>query len=359
MEEEYLAVLGSLQKVSGNDLRLMMRSFGDLECFLRAKLGDFLEIGLNPKAAQEVVAQREKIDPDIVWKKLQEIKARIITEESQEYPARLREISSPPVFLYIRGRLLPEDDLSFAVVGTRLITEYGRRVVEEIVGGLAQAGLSIVSGMAFGIDTEVHKITLARDGRTIAVLGCGLDYLYPPANASLGRRIIESGGAVISEYASGVPPLKQHFPARNRIISGMTRGTLVVEAGERSGALITARFALDQNREVFAIPGDIFREKSQGPNNLIKSGAYPVTRAEDILEILNIRTLKSSVKVRKVIPANKTEEEILCVLGEDPRHIDEICRVLKKLTQEVSTQLSVMEMKGMVKNVGGMRYVKN
>lgn len=282
---------------------------------------------------------------------------RRITQRNKEYPKLLKEIYKPPA-LYIRGEFKPSDEFSLAVVGTRRLTSYGQQVAPQIVYDLAKAGLTIVSGLAVGIDTLAHQAALEAKGRTIAVLGSGIDdkSIYPFCNKKLAQKIIQSG-ALISEFEPGTPPLAQHFPSRNRIISGLSLGVLVIEAGFRSGALITARCALDQDREVFAIPGSIFSEKSQGPNNLIKMGAKMVIEANDILEELNLSQTIEFIETKKIVPETVEEAKILKLLSHEPIHIDQLTKQVNLNVSQVNSAIIMMEMKGMIRNLGGMNYV--
>ncbi len=260
---------------------------------------------------------------------------------------------------YIRGELKKDDDFSFGVVGTRLATNYGKETAYQISFKLAQTGLTIVSGLAYGIDTEAHKGALAAQGRTIAVLGSGIDdkTIFPQQNLKLAHQIIENG-ALISEYPIGAEPTKEKFPFRNRIISGLSRGILVVEAPLRSGALITAKFALEQNREVFAVPGNISSRMSFGANLLIRQGAALVSRAEDILQELNFKFDVNAALAKNFKPTNEIEEKIFNILDEtgDQKHIDEIVRASDFPVQKVNASLTTMEMRGIIKNLGRGQY---
>jgi DNA processing protein len=276
----------------------------------------------------------------------------------EQYPPQLREITSPPKVLYIRG-YMPKDKPLIGIVGTRMCTPYGKRVTENIAKGLVRAGVVIVSGMANGIDTEAHKAALEAGGETIAVLGSGIDdsVLYPRSNVKLAREI-EKHGAVISEFDPYAKSETYYFPQRNRVISGLSMGIIVIEAREKSGALITANFALEQNREVFAVPGSIYWETSAGPNNLIREGAKCVTRAEDILEELNIAIPDNQKS--KIIANNKTEQEIIEFMlekGGGAIHIDAIVENTKLPANDVASSLTMMELEDKIKNVGGDYYV--
>jgi len=282
---------------------------------------------------------------------------RKITLKDKEYPSLLKEISGPPEELYIKGEFTNQDKVTIAVVGTRKYTQYGKEVTFDIVGKLARLGITIVSGLARGIDTFAHQATLEADGRTIAVLGSGLDKasFFPPPNYHLGEKISQQG-AVISEYPPGVHGTKFTFPERNRIISGLSLGVVVVEAPEQSGALITAALALEQNREVFAVPGPIYEKNSLGTNRLIKMGAKLVTDIDDILEELNLSHLLTTER-KKIKPDNEKEEIILSILSLQPIHIDEIIKNSKLPTGIVNSTLMILELKKAVRNLGKGNYV--
>lgn len=287
--------------------------------------------------------------------KSEDIKVCKLTDAS--YPKALQEIAKPPEVLYCRGALLKERDFALAIVGTRKNTPYAERVLERIIPELVGAGAIIVSGLALGVDTLAHKITLACGGRTVAVLGGGVDKktIYPHTNYSLAEEIIKKGGALISEYSPLCPPAQYTFPARNRIIAGLTRGVLVVEAPEKSGALITAYSALDEGRDVFAIPADITRAESRGSNALIRRGAKPVTCAGDILEEYGIAPEE---KQKIEVKLDKSENTVVSLLDNEPKHIDELTRALGLPVSTLSGILAILEIKGVVKNIGGMRFVK-
>ena len=282
-------------------------------------------------------------------------KVEIIKKSSRNYPGILKEIHNAPKQLYVRGSLPKDHSLNFAIVGTRTASDYGKTLAFKIAKELAELGFNIISGLALGIDTQAHLGALEGKGKTTAVMGSAIDdnSIYPSENLNLVKKIISSGGAVISEYEPGTKSEIWFFPERNRIISGLSRGVLVVEAPEKSGALITARLALEQNREVFAIPGSIFSKNSLGANNLIKSGAKMVTTVDDILEELNLTDLKIEKGVKE--EENLTEEEkiILKIIEKEPIHIDKICEISKMAAGQVLSTVSVLEIRGIIKNIGG------
>lgn len=283
---------------------------------------------------------------------------RKITLQSKDYPAILKEIHDPPKELYIKGKIINQDKVAVGVVGTRKCTQYGKQVTFDIAGKLAKLGITIVSGLAKGIDTFAHQAALENNGRTIAVLGTSLDResFYPSSNYDLGEKISQQG-AVISEYSPGTWGTQFTFPQRNRIISGLSLGVIVIEAPEQSGALITAALALEQNREVFAIPGSIYEKNSQGTNKLIKIGAKLVFDVDDILEELNLSHLTTKPKKKKIKPENKEEEIILSLVSAQPIHIDEIIKQSKLPTSIVNSTLMILELKGGIRNLGKGNYV--
>lgn len=338
-------------------LKRLLDAFGDLELAWRCSSAELARAGMDAKAVESIVYHRQKIDLTRQMEHIDRLGVDLLTWQDSRYPERLRHIYASPPLLYVRGSLTPEDDWSVSVVGTRRASVYGRQCTEQIVAELARSRVTIVSGMARGIDSYAHKTCLQAGGRTIAVLGCGVDVVYPPENARLMAEIIERG-AVVSDYAIGTGPDGVNFPTRNRIISGLSLGTLVIEAGETSGALLTAAFALDQGREVFAIPGRILDRTSKGTNRLIQQGAAKLVYcAQDVLEELNLSMVPQQLEMREILPENRTEEVLLGLLSTDPVHVDEMCRASGLPVAEVSSTLAMMELKGMVRQVGGMNYI--
>jgi DNA processing protein len=334
----------------------MENYFGSLEKAWLASTGDLKQAGLDRSAVQAINTGRPQISLDDEMEKLAKADIQVYTYHDTGYPERLKEIYDYPPLIYIRGSLLPRDEWCLAVVGTRKPTAYGRQVAEEIVTDLAQAKITIVSGLARGIDAVAHRSALKAGGRSIAVFACGLDNVYPPENAALARSIMEQG-ALVSEYPPGTRPRSEYFPRRNRILSGLSLGVLVIEAGASSGAVITANLALEQNRDVFAVPGSILSPSSAGTNRLIQEGARLVTRAADILEELNLTTVTHQIAMKEIIPTTETETVLLKYLTPEPVHIDEVCRGTGLSIATVSSTLAMMELKGMVRQVGNMNYV--
>jgi len=337
-------------------MSLIEKYFHSLEAAWRAPQAELKRAGLDSKTVRAITSRRDGISLDEEMKKLAHYGVKALSWRDTQYPARLKEIYDYPPLLYVRGSLLPKDEWCLAIVGTRRATAYGRQVTEELVTDLARNNITIVSGLARGIDSVAHKAALEAGGRTIAVFGCGLDVVYPSENADLARRVMKQG-ALVSEYPLGTRPRPENFPRRNRIMSGLSLGVFVAEAGFKSGAMITARMALEQNREVFAVPGSILSPTSQGTNNLIQEGAKLVSNCNDILEELNLTAVAHQMEIKEIIPASEAESQLLKQLNAEPSHIDDICRSTGLPAAEASSTLAMMELKGMVKQMGNMKYV--
>ena len=335
----------------------LLAHFGSLQAAWEATPGQLAAAGLDRRAIEQLVAVRRTFSFEKTLAHLERHGITVLTWDDDAYPARLRTIPASPPVLYVRGSLTPEDEWALAVVGTRRITRYGQEVTRRLVEPLAAEGVTIVSGLALGVDALAHRTALDAGGRTIAVLGSGVDQIYPSSNRALARRIIEHG-ALISDYPPGTPPEPNNFPPRNRIISGLSLGVLVIEAGEKSGALITANYALEQGREVLAVPGSILSAQSRGTNRLIADGAIPVCSAEDILQALNLEWLDSQREVQRIAPENPLEQAILDALRDGPRHVDDLGRTLDLDAATVTSTLAFLELKGHVRAVGGMTYVR-
>ncbi|MEA2097996.1 MAG: DNA-processing protein DprA [Patescibacteria group bacterium] len=334
--------------------------FNTIEDAWNANSLEYEKAGLEKNVIEKIIQLKKEISPEKEFEKLTKENIKIITKEDDLYPKLLKEIHSAPALLYYRGKMI-EDKFTIAIVGSRKVSIYGRQVASQLARELSQAGLTVVSGMALGTDGIAHRECLKLKNRTIAVLGGGINTnsIYPSSNYQVAKEIISGGGAIISEYPIGTPPLKQHFPARNRIVSGLSLGVLVIEAAERSGTSIIVKFALEQNREVFAVPGNIYSLASKGSNNLIKLGAKLITKAEDVLEELNLESIIKIKKAQEIIPDNEEEALILKNLFPDsPIHIDQLAKTIKMNVTATSSLLTLMEIKGKVKNIGGMRYIK-
>lgn len=314
-----------------------------------AKLGETL-INL-------LLAQRKKIDLQAELDKLTKHHVQLITFLDENYPPRLKTIDDPPPVLYVRGELSPQDDKALAIVGTRKCTRYGRDVSFQLAQELAQNGVTIISGLAQGIDASAHQGALRGHGRTLAVLGCGVDIIYPRQHAELAKQIMNNG-ALISEFPLTTQPLGKNFPRRNRVMSGLALGVLVVEAPEKSGALITAHIAIEQGREVFVIPGNITNHNASGTNKLIQDGAKLIISAKDILDELNMEYAIQQTRIQTEVVAPSTDEEnrILSYIGTEPTHIDDIIRESGLSSAEVMGLLTILELKGLAQSTGYMQY---
>lgn len=338
-------------------LRALIDAFGGVHAAWQATPEALREVGLDRRSIQSLIESRSKLDLEAEVARVKKAGVHVLTWDDERYPARLKAISDPPPVLYYRGELRPEDDFAVAVVGTRDISNYGRDAARTIAAGLAESGVTVVSGLARGVDCVAHRAALDVGGRTIGVLGSGIDIIYPWENRKLAQDLIERG-ALMSEYPLGTQPEASNFPPRNRIVSGLSRGVVVIEAGERSGALITARFAADQGRDVFAVPGSIFARNSQGVNRLIRDGATPVTSINDILEALNLQSVETYVAAQTLFPTDETEASLLSRLGDEPVHVDDLSRDTELPIATVTSTLALMELKGMVRSAGGMTYYR-
>jgi DNA processing protein len=334
----------------------LLNGFPTLADAWSAGRGELRAAGLEDRIVSTIVAERANIEPDRELERLGANGIRALTWNDVGYPALLKEIDDAPPVIYVRGELSTSDEWAVSIVGTRRPTPYGRQVAEELAYQMASHGICVVSGLARGIDAIAHRVALQAGGRTIAVLACGLDSIYPPEHAKLAREIAEHG-ALVSEYPLGTQPRGDYFPRRNRIMSGISLGVLVVEGDIKSGAIITARWAADQNREVFAVPGSIFSPQSRGTNDLIQQGAKLVQRIDDVLEELNLTMVPEQMKMKELIPATDTEADLLRHISKDPVHIDEVCRQSSLPISTVSSLLAMMELKGLVRQMGPMTYV--
>ncbi len=353
----YWVAISFVENFGPQKFKRLAMFFPDMKTAWEASEKELLWAGLAEKDVDAIKQQRATLDPHATWAHLGTLGIRAITLQDPEYPDLLKQIYGPPPVLYAKGRSLKRIQPIIAVVGTRNMTSYGRMATESIVHDLARAGVVIVSGLALGIDAEAHAACLQAKGVTIAVLGSGLAQIYPRENERLAKRI-EQQGTLVSEYPPHVRPQKYHFPVRNRIIAGLALGTIVIEGDEDSGSLITARRALDENRDVFAVPGNIFHASSRGPNALIQMGAKPVVSARDVLEALDIKQVEQMVAVQESFGDTTEEKIVLELLTGEPLHIDELIKRSKLETSVVHSTLTLLEMKGLAKNTGAMQYVR-
>ncbi len=337
-------------------LRQLIAHFGDVETAWQAPAEALRNAGLSARWLNNLLQVRRQVDLGALLDAYAARGITLLTWEDEEYPQRLKTLDIAPPVLFVRGRFQPQDFWAVAIVGTRRMTAYGRQAADELARTLARQGVTVVSGLARGVDTVAHRAALAAGGRTIAVLGSGVDVIYPPENRDLAERMMERG-AVVSDYPPGTKPESANFPPRNRLIAGLAQAVVVVEAGRESGALITAEFAAEQGREVFAIPGNIYAPQSRGTNWLIRQGAHPLLSPRDVLEALNLDHLLQRQAVQKAAPATAVEERLLALLRQEPLSIDELVRRSGLPTGQVSAALTVMELKGLVRQIAPMRYV--
>lgn len=355
-EKAYWVGFNLVRGVGAVRVKNLLDHFGKLEIAWDAPAGALISAGLPARVVENFLVVRKQVNLDIVMKRVADSGVQVITWDDDAYPRRLKEIDQPPPLLFVRGSINVEDDWAVSVVGTRRVTPYGRQVASEIARYLAQNGVTVVSGLARGVDAIAHQTAMQAGGRTLAILGSGVDTIYPPEHRKLAEDISKQG-AVISDYPLGTQPESRNFPPRNRIIAGLSLATIVVEAGETSGALITAEFAVNQGRDVFAVPGSILTPQSEGTNRLIEQGARPLLRMSEILESLKLEQIPQKQASRKAIAASPEENRLLSCLTQDPRHIDEICAISGLPIQAVSATLTMMELKGLVTHVGSMNYV--
>lgn len=338
-------------------LQALIERFGDVEAAWKAPAAALRNSGLSRKLVDGLVQTRESLDLQSEHDRIVERGFSVLALDDPAYPERLRQIDSAPIVLHLWGGLLPQDEIATAIVGTRRATPHGRAAAAELAGGLAGAGVTIVSGMARGIDGVAHKAALEAGGRTVAVLGSGLDQLYPPEHRKLAASIAEAG-AVVSEYPLGTRPEPGNFPPRNRIISGLSLAVIVVEAADSSGALITANFAADQGRDVFAVPGRIHDRASRGTNRLIATGAFPALSVDEVLEVLNLDAVASQAQKQMALPEDETERKVLELLSSEPVHIDELSARSDIPMAQLNACLSMLELRGQARQVGGLHYVR-
>jgi DNA processing protein len=354
---EFLLTLHSVEGLGPARIKKLFDYFGSFENIWNAKISEFSQFKFPDKLIANLKTAKSSLDPIEYSASLDKKGIKIITIFDDNYPELLKEIHGAPMIIYYKG-IIDEEVLErcFGIVGTRKPTGYGRVVTEKLTRELVEAGLIIVSGLARGVDTIAHTTTIESGGKTLAVLGGGLNQIFPSENLRLAERIVDGNGAILTEFPPSYPHLAGNFPARNRIIAGLSKGVLVTEAAEDSGSLITARLAIEQGREVFAVPGPITSSMSEGTSVLLKDGAKLVSSAKDILEELGV---KSAPMVRvSDLKLSPEEKEILELIKNESRHVDEIARELKKKISDVSSILLKLEIMGVIKNLGAGNYIK-
>ncbi|MGQ9533725.1 MAG: DNA-processing protein DprA [bacterium] len=352
---EFILLL-SIEKLTETRLYILLEKFKSPGNILNARFEE-LSIIVGEDIAHQICSL--KVDDNIKRKCeiMEKNRIKVIPYYADEYPFWLKNIDHFPPVIFMRGAIIPEDEIAIAIVGTRGATVYGKAIATNFAGEFARAGVCVVSGMARGIDTAAHQGAIKNNGRTIAVLGCGVDIIYPPENRNLMQEIIKNG-AVISEFNIQTPPLAQNFPKRNRIIAGLSRAIVAIEAKEKSGVMNTVEWALQQNKEIYAIPGNIFSKTSMGTNRLIKDGAIPVTFAEEVLEHLGIKWTKKEREIKEIILRDE-EKKVWEGLSFEPVYLDELKEKIGMSTAEILKILLDFEIRGLVKQLPGMMFVKN
>ena len=356
-EKAHWLALSRVGGIGAVRFRTLLDAFGSIEAAWHAAPEDLRGCGIGPAAASSLIEGRQKIDPSIELARVVAAGFDALTWKDEGYPDRLREIAQPPPVLYADGRIEARDRWAVAVVGTRRPSAYGMSAARDLGRVLAGNGVVVISGLARGIDAIAHQAALDAGGRTVAVLGSGLDEVYPPEHRGLASRI-RSNGAVLSDYPLGTEPDAANFPPRNRIISGLAAAVVVVEAGEGSGALITADFGAEQGREVFAVPGSIYSRTSRGCHRLIENGARPLVAFEDVLEAINMEAAVMAGSQPEVLPEDETERSVIGCLSAEPVHVDELHIRSGLPVATLTATLALLELKGLARQVGGMHYVR-
>lgn len=351
-----LVDLVSISKLTENKLFHLLEHFKSPQAIKRADVRSLSSI-VGSGIAHSIKKTETRSARAAQYELLDKLNVEVLPYYSERYPAWLRMIDHFPPVLFMRGAIKPEDEISLAIIGTRGATVYGKTIADTFARAFANAGVTVISGMARGIDTAAHWGALKDNGRTIAVLGCGIDICYPPENRKLMERI-SAHGAVISEFPLGTPPLAQNFPKRNRIVSGISKAVVAIEAKEKSGVMNTIRWALDQNKDVYAVPGNIFSRTSRGTNRLIKDGAIPVTTASEVLESLGIQHTKKE-RAMQDVELDDSEKRVWEMLGHEPVYLDFLSEYLEQPTGPILNVLLGLEIKGLVKQLPGMRFMKN
>lgn len=352
-EKEYWIALSTFTGFGPARLKLLYSYFKKARNIWKAADSELAEIGLGYKKISDFINHRKNFDFEKYFERLEKNDVKAITIFEKDYPQNLKDISDSPYVLYVRGEIKNADSRAVAIVGSRLMTSYGREVADKFATELSNFGITIISGLALGIDAEAQRSALKAGGRTIAVLASGLDIISPVSNKSLALEFIKKNGALISEYPLGHIPYASDFAVRNRLISGLSRAVLVVEGRMKSGTFYTVNAAATQGRPVFAVPGPITSPSSEAPNYLIQNGAKTVVTVKDILDELDIQFKVDSEAVENVLPEDPLEKKILEILAREPLLLDELVRISGCPVSQISGRLTIMEMKGLVKNSEG------
>ncbi len=356
-QKEFWVAFNKVPGIGSTRLARLIETCGSVEAAWKAPIQELRSVGLDKRSLENLLEARRTINPAAEVEKVEKAGINMLTWDDANYPANLRQLETRPPLLYARGQMIEEDEWAVAIVGTRRASAYGREVAHKLATELAHNKITVISGLALGVDAIAHRAALDAGGRTIAVLGSGVDQLYPAQNRKLALEMLKRG-AVVSEYPVGTLPAASNFPPRNRIISGLSRGVIIVEAGKKSGALITANYAAEQGREVFAVPGSILHPGSSGCNALIQSGATPLLSIDDVLDSLNLKRLGDKEEARTAIASDPLENQLLNHLSLEPRTVDDIVRSVEMSSAQVSSLLTIMELKGLVRQTNPLSYVR-
>lgn len=358
-ESQFLIALSAFPFFGPTRIKLLISYFKSAKNVWNAKAKQLLEINISEKKIGEFEKFKNNFNIAQYFQKLIKLGIKTTTFIEKDFPEKLVDLAGAPVVLYYKGSLMGLKNNCVSIVGTRKITSYGREVTEKFASELSSFGITIISGLARGVDTTAHKACLKTKGTTVAILGNGLDSVYPPENMILAEEIIKHDGAIISEYPLGTPALPVNFAVRNRIVSGLSDAVLVIEGAEGSGTLLTAGHAAEQGKTVFAVPGQITSPLSAAPLSLLKNGARMATETKDILDELDMNIKVDKEKVRQILPDDPEEKKVLDILINEALHLDELVRITGEKTSEISARLTIMEMKGLVKNMGGGKYKRS
>lgn len=351
-ESQYLTAVYAFNYFGPARVTLLLSFFKSAKKIWTCSNEKLIETGLSENKVIEFEKFRKEFNIELYFQRLTKLKINIVTVLDKDFPKNLKGLDGAPIVLYYKGSLNCLKANSVAIVGTRKMTSYGREVTEKFSGELSGFGITIISGLAYGVDTAAHKACLSAGGKTVAVLGNGLETVYPPQNSNLASEIIKKGGAIISEFPLDYPALPVNFAIRNRIVSGLSDAVIVIEGAEKSGTLLTATHAAEQGKTVFAVPGQITSPLSAAPLYLLKNGAKIATETKDILDELDMQAKVDPEKLKKIAPDSPEEAKILEILENEALHLDELVRISGGKTPEISARLTIMEMKGMVRSMG-------
>jgi len=358
VDKKYLVALYSFNAFGPARTKLLVEYFGTSKDAWNATSKQLLEIGLRESTVENFINYRDKFNFEKYFSDLEKLKVNYVTVNDKDYPQNLKDLDDAPIVIYYKGENLKNISNAVSIVGSRKMTSYGKEVAYRFSYELASFGLTIVSGLALGVDSVVHRACVDAGGKSIAVVASGLDYITPVSNYQIAKDVIKHNGLIFSEYPVGYRPTKIDFPNRNRIISGLSKAVIVIEGERKSGTLLTASHAANQGRTVFAVPGQITSPMSGAPHFLIQNGAKIAFSTRDILDELDIDFKVDKTAMENIMPSDNDERKILEILDKEPLHLDEVARISMLKVGVVSAKLTVMELKRMVKNIGEGVYKK-